>query len=195
VFNDAPVWVDEVVGFALVAVVMLAAAQVLRRGEHISVDLLVGRLPAEGRRWLRALTRDPISKLGALLFASVLWGLFAAPVDYQRIIPQVPIDYRFPENAAALGDVPQRAEGIVTGSQMSLGRLRPDEISVSVDLANHGKGIHEIDLTDAAIIVPPGVQVVTIRPLRIGHSILGFSIYSFRFVIIPSWDGFHSERV
>ena len=54
VFNDAPVWVDEVVGFALVAVVMLAAAQVLRRGEHINVDLLVGRLPAKGRRWARA---------------------------------------------------------------------------------------------------------------------------------------------
>jgi TRAP-type C4-dicarboxylate transport system permease small subunit len=54
VFNDAPVWVDEVVGFALVAVVMLAAAQVLRRGEHIGVDLLVGRLPAKGRRWARA---------------------------------------------------------------------------------------------------------------------------------------------
>ena len=54
VFNDAPVWVDEVVGFALVAVVMLAAAQVLRRGEHIGVDLLVGHLPAEGRRWARA---------------------------------------------------------------------------------------------------------------------------------------------
>ncbi len=54
VFNDAPVWVDEVVGFALVAVVMLAAAQVLRRGEHIGVDLLLGRLPPKGRRWARA---------------------------------------------------------------------------------------------------------------------------------------------
>lgn len=53
-FNAAPVWVDEVVGFALVAVVMLAAANALRRGEHIGVDLLVERLPAGGRRWIRA---------------------------------------------------------------------------------------------------------------------------------------------
>jgi TRAP-type C4-dicarboxylate transport system permease small subunit len=54
VFNAAPVWVDEVVGFLLVAIVMLAAAQTFRRGEHIGVDLLVERLAARGRRWARA---------------------------------------------------------------------------------------------------------------------------------------------
>jgi TRAP-type C4-dicarboxylate transport system permease small subunit len=54
VFNDAPVWVDEVVGFALVAIVMLAAAQTLRRGEHISVDLLTTRLTSRANRWARA---------------------------------------------------------------------------------------------------------------------------------------------
>lgn len=53
-FNAAPVWVDEVVGFLLVAIVMLAAAQTLRRGEHIGVDLLVGRLAARGRRRAQA---------------------------------------------------------------------------------------------------------------------------------------------
>ena len=51
VFNAAPIWVDEVVGFLLVAIVLLAAAQTFRRGEHIGVDLLVGRLGDRGRRW------------------------------------------------------------------------------------------------------------------------------------------------
>lgn len=51
VFNRAPVWVDEVVGFSLVAIVMLAAADTLRRGEHFGVDLLVARLAPRGRRW------------------------------------------------------------------------------------------------------------------------------------------------
>lgn len=51
VFNNAPVWVDEVVGFLLVAIVLLSAAQTFRRGEHIGVDLLVDRLPAAGKRW------------------------------------------------------------------------------------------------------------------------------------------------
>ena len=53
-FNAAPVWVDELVGFNLVAIVMFAAAQTLRRGEHIGVDLLLGRLSAGGHRWAQA---------------------------------------------------------------------------------------------------------------------------------------------
>lgn len=53
-FNAAPVWVDEVVGFLLVAIVMLAAARTLRRGEHIGVDLLVERLSPPARRWAQA---------------------------------------------------------------------------------------------------------------------------------------------
>jgi len=53
-FNAAPIWVDEVVGFLLVAIVMLAAAQTFRRGEHIGVDLFVGRLSERGRRWAQA---------------------------------------------------------------------------------------------------------------------------------------------
>jgi TRAP-type C4-dicarboxylate transport system permease small subunit len=53
-FNRPPPWVDEVVGFLLVAIVMLAAADVLRRGEHIAVDVLAGRLRGRARRWAEA---------------------------------------------------------------------------------------------------------------------------------------------
>ena len=53
-FNRPPAWVDDVVGFLLVLIVMLAAAQMLRRGEHIGVDLLVtSRLGPRARRWAR----------------------------------------------------------------------------------------------------------------------------------------------
>jgi TRAP-type C4-dicarboxylate transport system permease small subunit len=52
--NRPPAWVDDTVGFMLVGVVMLAAAQVQRRGEHIGVDLLAARLSARGRRWMDA---------------------------------------------------------------------------------------------------------------------------------------------
>ena len=51
IFNAAPIWVDDLVGFNLVAIVMLAAAQTLRSGEHIGVDLLVERLTPAARRW------------------------------------------------------------------------------------------------------------------------------------------------
>jgi TRAP-type C4-dicarboxylate transport system permease small subunit len=52
IFNQAPVWVDEVVGFLLVGIVMLAAASTYRRDEHIGVDLLVSRLTGRARRWM-----------------------------------------------------------------------------------------------------------------------------------------------
>lgn len=47
-------WVDEVVGFLLVGIVMLAAADVLRRGEHIGVDVLTDRLRGRARPWAAA---------------------------------------------------------------------------------------------------------------------------------------------
>lgn len=54
VFNRAPIWVDEVVGFMLVGIVMLAAADVLRRGEHIGVDLITAKLSGRARLWVQA---------------------------------------------------------------------------------------------------------------------------------------------
>ena len=73
VFNAAPVWVDDIVGFNLVAIVMLAAAQTLRRGEHIGVDLLVGRLSAAGRRWARAWAAIATGAIACVLIVNG-WG-------------------------------------------------------------------------------------------------------------------------
>jgi TRAP-type C4-dicarboxylate transport system permease small subunit len=53
-FNRPPVWVDEVVGFLLVGIVMLAAADVLRRGEHIAVDVFTLQLRGRARLWAQA---------------------------------------------------------------------------------------------------------------------------------------------
>lgn len=54
VFSSPPLWVDEVVGFLLVAIVMLAAADVLRKGEHIGVDLFTSQLSSRGKQWAQA---------------------------------------------------------------------------------------------------------------------------------------------
>lgn len=50
VFNSPAVWVDDTVGFLLVAIVMMAAADALRRGEHIGVDVLTARLQGKAQR-------------------------------------------------------------------------------------------------------------------------------------------------
>jgi TRAP-type C4-dicarboxylate transport system permease small subunit len=48
--NSPKPWVDEVVGFLLVGSVMLAVAEALRRGEHISIDLVTDKLGPRARR-------------------------------------------------------------------------------------------------------------------------------------------------
>ncbi len=72
-FNAAPVWVDEVVGFALVAIVLLGAAQTLRRDEHIGVDLLVTKLPTAGRRWARIWSALVVGVIAGVLVING-WG-------------------------------------------------------------------------------------------------------------------------
>jgi C4-dicarboxylate transporter DctQ subunit len=46
------VWTDELVSFWLVAIVMLGAADVLRRDGHIRIDLVTDRLPGRGQVWV-----------------------------------------------------------------------------------------------------------------------------------------------
>lgn len=50
VFHSPPTWVDDTVGFILAAIVMFAAAPTLRQGGHISVDMLIGLVGAQGKR-------------------------------------------------------------------------------------------------------------------------------------------------
>ena len=47
--NQPAAWVDELVGYLLVACVMLAAADALFEGEHLAVDLVTERLGRAGR--------------------------------------------------------------------------------------------------------------------------------------------------
>ncbi len=72
-FNAAPVWVDEVVGFALVAIVLLGAAQTLRRDEHIGVDLLITRLSTPARRWARIWSALAVGMIAGVLIVNG-WG-------------------------------------------------------------------------------------------------------------------------
>ncbi len=73
VFNAPPVWVDDLVGFALVAIVMLGAAQTFRRDEHIGVDLLVTQLSPSGQRWARLWAALATAGISAVLIFNG-WG-------------------------------------------------------------------------------------------------------------------------
>ena len=45
VFDLPVVWVPEIVGYLMVALVFLALGETMLAGRHIKIDLVVGRLP------------------------------------------------------------------------------------------------------------------------------------------------------
>jgi C4-dicarboxylate transporter DctQ subunit len=69
-------WVDELVGYLLVACVMLAAADALLEGEHLAVDLVTERLGRRGKR-LTLLFGLVAVGLSALLLTVEGWDMVA----------------------------------------------------------------------------------------------------------------------
>lgn len=74
VLADPLQFTDEVTGWALVALVMLGAAEAYRRGDHIAIDLVTARAPWRVRRGLAI-----VSDLAVLAFAVVVgWSAWHA---------------------------------------------------------------------------------------------------------------------
>ncbi|PWC82588.1 TRAP transporter [Azospirillum sp. TSH100] len=73
--------VDEACGYLVVAMVMAGAAEALRTGHHIRIDLIMGFIGPRGRRWL-----DAWSNLAVLVFAVLLvrtgWHSAAFSYDF-----------------------------------------------------------------------------------------------------------------
>ncbi|WP_118138443.1 TRAP transporter small permease [Oceanicella sp. SM1341] len=93
-------WSDELIGYVLVAIVMLGAAEALRRGDHIGIDLAASRL-----RGRMAQARAAFSSLAVLGFAVVMgvsiWHSIAFArsfgsysvgyIEIETWIPQLPV--------------------------------------------------------------------------------------------------------
>ncbi|MCK4712009.1 MAG: TRAP transporter small permease [Marinosulfonomonas sp.] len=74
-------WSDELSGFLVVAIVMLGAAEVLRKGEHVSVDVFTEK--ATGRkRWFLELW----SNLSVAIVSGVLFASAVNAVQFSRMI-------------------------------------------------------------------------------------------------------------
>ena len=75
-FVAPQVWTDETASFLLVLMVMLGVAEVLRRDEHIAVDLVTGRLGPRGRRVVGIWSMLAVLAVAGVLFASA-WNMVA----------------------------------------------------------------------------------------------------------------------
>lgn len=61
---------DEAAGFLVVATVMFGAAEALRRGDHIGIDILPGLLPERGQVWLAIFGHAAVLVFSGVLLAS-----------------------------------------------------------------------------------------------------------------------------
>jgi TRAP-type C4-dicarboxylate transport system permease small subunit len=74
--NRPQSWLDELMGYLLVAIVMLGAADALRQREHIAIDLLTSRLNEAKRFWVAVLGMIAVAATAALFIAEG-WGAVA----------------------------------------------------------------------------------------------------------------------
>jgi C4-dicarboxylate transporter DctQ subunit len=74
--NRPQSWLDELVGYLLVATVMLGAADALRQREHIAIDIITGKLDRKKRFWVAILALLSVAAT-AFLFIYEGWGAVA----------------------------------------------------------------------------------------------------------------------
>ncbi|WP_068300917.1 TRAP transporter small permease [Pararhodobacter sp. CCB-MM2] len=86
-------WPDETIGWMLVAMIMAGVAETYRRGDHIAIDLLVGRLSGNGRRLQRLWADLSVLALSTILGLSA-WHSVAFNRDFMAYTPgnvQIPL--------------------------------------------------------------------------------------------------------
>ena len=97
----APIqWADELIGYLLVATIMLGAAEALRRDSHIAIDLLSSKLGGRGQFLLGAFGNLAVFTLAAIigwsawesiLFARAFGSYSVGYIEIETWIPQVPL--------------------------------------------------------------------------------------------------------
>jgi TRAP-type C4-dicarboxylate transport system permease small subunit len=100
VIGHPPVWIDQLVGYILVALVMFGVAEAYRRGNHIAIDLLTGNLSGRMDR-LRQIWSDlcvlafslviVISTSEAVEFARSFGSFTSGSIEIESWIPQLPL--------------------------------------------------------------------------------------------------------
>jgi TRAP-type C4-dicarboxylate transport system permease small subunit len=86
VFDTPLLWGDELNGYLLVATIMLGAAEALRRGDHIAIDLLTGKATGTSARLLTIWGNLAVVAFSAVLGWSA-WTSIAFAYDFGSYSP------------------------------------------------------------------------------------------------------------
>lgn len=115
--------VDEAVGFLVVAVVMCGAAEALRTGSHIGIDILHAAAGPRARRLLDALGYLAVLAVSALLFWAA-WHTVAFSYDFEAYSTgQLELPLWIPQSTMVLGAA---LLGLVAFARLVLTLLKGD---------------------------------------------------------------------
>ena len=116
-------------------------------------------------RWLKENQRE---KVIAVLLACTLWAIFGYQRETIRRDFTIPIEYRNPPAEWVLEE-PQvtTAKIMLMGHSQAFQLMRPDELKISVDLADIQPGKQEVHLTQSMVKTPSNLTVTSINPDRI----------------------------
>lgn len=113
--------------------------------------------------WAR-LTENLSIKLLSLGLAAALWVLATGAKDAVMDV-SVPVTFRnMPPGLALAGDVPARVEVTVAGSRLRFLGLRPNELSLALDLKDLGEGTATFGGIEKRLDIPAGVTVMRVYP-------------------------------
>jgi len=130
---------------------------------------------------------DSAAKLSFLLLAIVIWFFFAGEKE-SVISYTAPIEFRnLPKAYEMISASNDRAEVQVAGSRRLILQLKPEEISLWLNLANSKSGRNSYSLTRNNISVPPGFKVMKINPREI--TVVMEERETRRVEVIPQWTG------
>ncbi len=88
VLQSSPFWVEELVVTVMMWIGLLGAAALVWRGSHMSLELLVKRLPAGARPWAEAATDLVIASFAAFL---VVQGWVLAEATMSSSMATLPV--------------------------------------------------------------------------------------------------------
>lgn len=100
-FNAPLTWIDELIGYLLVALIMFGVAEAYRKGDHIAVDLVTAQLERGGWRMAKELWSDAcvlafavvlgVSAWDSISFARSFGSFSPGAIQIETWIPRIPL--------------------------------------------------------------------------------------------------------
>ncbi|MDD2338580.1 MAG: CdaR family protein [Geobacteraceae bacterium] len=128
----------------------------------------------------QALVNNLPLKLLSLLLAAALWVLATGAKDSERDI-SIPLSIgNLPAGLSVASPLPGTVDVTVAGPKIRLLGLRPEEMSLSLDLSNLHEGTVTFSGMEKRLRIPPGITVMRLYPSAIDVKLVRTTRRSFR---------------